>query len=266
VVELKGAGDKKLGGLILGKFHVKPTETATAFGGNEGGWPDGRFVLLEDKPDTVKVVSEPFQNTEANAPTWLNKEFLHIEKPKTITFTSTNAANSWTATRETESSPWKLADLKPGEEVDTNKLSNLNYVMSSGQFSDVSTNTKPETTLLDKGALNVKIETFDHFTYNLKVGAKPGDDHYFTFTVSADIPKERTPGKDEKKEDAERLDKEFKEKKQKLEDKLKQEKTHENWVYMVPGYNVDNVIQARSALMVEKKEEKTAQNTAGDSK
>ena len=259
VVDLKGAGDKALGSFILGKFHVKPTETATAWGGNDGGWPDGRFVLLADKPDTVKTISEPFRDTEAKPASWLNKEFLHLEKPKTIKSVSTNAANSWTATRETETGAWKLADVKPSENVDTNKLSNLSYLMSSAQFTDIAMNPKPEETLLDKPIL-VTIETFDHFTYTMKIGRKPNEDHYFTMTVSADIPKERTPGKDEKPEDKARLDKEFADKKQKLEDKLKQEKAYENWVYMLPGYNVDNVIQPRSALMVEKKEEKTAQN------
>ncbi len=40
--------------------------------------------------------------------------------------------------------------------------------------------------------------------------------------VTAQIPKERTPGKDEKPEDKAKLDKEFKEKQKKLEDKLSQ--------------------------------------------
>ncbi len=264
VVDLKGAGDKALGNIILGKFHVKPTETATAWGGNEGGWPDGRFVLVSDKPDTVKTISEPFKDLEAKPASWLNKEFFHIEKPKKITSVSTNAANSWTASRESETGAWKLVDAKPGENVDTNKLSNLSYIMSSAQFSDLAMNPKPEETLLDHPIL-VTIETFDNFTYTMKIGRKPGDDHYFTFVVSADIPKERVASKDEKPEDKTKLDKEFAEKKQKLEDKLKQEKSYENWVYMLPGYNVDNVIQPRSALMVEKKEEKPAE-TGGETK
>jgi len=259
VVDLKGSGDKTLGNFILGKFHVKPTETATAWGGNDGGWPDGRCTLLTDKPDSVKTISEPFQNTEPKPASWLNKDFLHIEKPKKITSVSTNAANSWTATRDSETSPWKLVDAKPGEQVDTNKLSNLSYTMASGQFTDLALNPKPEESLLDHPIL-VTIETFDNFTYTMKIGRKPGDDHYFTMTVSAELPKERTPGKDEKPEDKAKLDKEFNDKKTKLEEKLKQEKAYEGWVYMLPGFNVDNVIQPRSALMVEKKEEKTAQN------
>lgn len=265
VAELKGNGGKVLGSFILGKFHVKPTETATAWGGNEGGWPDGRFVVLTEKTDTLKLISEPFRDTEAKVSGWLNKEFFHIEKPKTITSVSTNAANSWKATRESETGPWKLVDTKAGEDVDTNKLSNLSYIMSSAQFTDVAVNVKPEETSLDHPLL-VTIDTFDNFTYTIKIGKKPGEDHYFTMTVTANIPKERTPGKDEKPEDKDKLDKEFKEKTQKLEEKLKTEKAYEGWVYMVPGYNVDNVIQARSALMVEKKEEKSAAQPAPEIK
>jgi hypothetical protein len=257
VTELKGSGDKVLGSFILGKFHVKPTETATAWGGNDGGWPDGRFALMTDKADTMKLISEPFRDTDPKPASWLNRDFFHVEKVKTITSVSTNAQNSWKVTRESETGPWTLVDAKPGEQVDTNKLSALSSILSSAQFTDLVKDPKPEESLLDRPVL-VTIETFDHFTYELKVGKKPGDDHYFTMTVNAKLPKERTPGKDEKPEDKAKLDKEFQEKNQKLEDKLKQEKSYESWVYMVPGWNVDNVIQPRSALMVEKKEEKTA--------
>ncbi|MDB6025706.1 MAG: uncharacterized protein JWM68_1929, partial [Verrucomicrobiales bacterium] len=236
-VELKGSADKTLGSFILGKFHVKPTETATAWGGNDGGWPDGRFALVSDKTGTAKLISEPFRETEAKPVLWLNKEFFHIEKAKAIASVSTNAANSWKVARDSETALWKLVDAKPGEQVDTNKLAALNSVMSSAQFTDLAMNPKPEETLLDHPLL-VTIETFDNFTYVMKVGRKPGDDHYFTMTVNANISKERTPGKDEKPEDKAKLDKEFQGKAQKLEEKLKQEKRYEGWVYMLPGYNV----------------------------
>jgi hypothetical protein len=51
---------------------------------------------------------------------------------------------------------------------------------------------------LDK-PLTVTIETFDHFTYTLKIGAKtPENDYNLNVAVTADFPTERTPGKDEK--------------------------------------------------------------------
>ena len=73
--------------------------------------------------------------------------------------------------------------------------------------------------------------------------------------VTAQIPKERTPGKDEKPEDKARLDKEFKDKQKKLEDKLSQEKAYEKWVYLVSNWTVDSLLKDRAQLLVEKKEE-----------
>ena len=76
-----------------------------------------------------------------------------------------------------------------------------------------------------------------------------------TLTVTADIPKARTPGKDEKPEDKTRLDKEFKDKQQKLEDRLAQDKTYEKRIYLVSSWSVDSLLKDRSQLLEEKKEE-----------
>jgi len=62
-------------------------------------------------------------------------------------------------------------------------------------------------------------------------------------------------GKDEKPEDKDKLDKEFKEKQKKLEEKLTQEKNFENWIYMVSTWTVDPLLKERGQLMTEKKEE-----------
>jgi hypothetical protein len=76
-----------------------------------------------------------------------------------------------------------------------------------------------------------------------------------TVTVSADLPKDRTPGKDEKPEENTKLDKEFKDNQKKLQDKLAQEKSCEKWVYLVSTWTLDPVMKERGQLLVEKKEE-----------
>jgi hypothetical protein len=73
--------------------------------------------------------------------------------------------------------------------------------------------------------------------------------------VTAQIPKERTPGKDEKPEDKTRLDKEFKDKQKNLEDKLSQEQKYGKWIYLVSNWTFDSLLKDRSQLLVEKKEE-----------
>ena len=101
----------------------------------------------------------------------------------------------------------------------------------------------------------VTLETFDNFTYTLKVGQKTNDNLPLTLAVTAQIPKERTPGKDEKPEDKTKLDKEFKDKQQKLEEKLTQEQSYEKRVYLVSSWTVDSVLKERAQLLAEKKEE-----------
>src|SRR5256885_432311 len=88
-----------------------------------------------------------------------------------------------------------------------------------------------------------------------KTGRKTKKNNPLAMTVVAQIPKERTPGKDEKAEDKDKLDKEFKEKQKKLQDKLALEKKFENWIYLVSNWSVDPLLKERSQLMVEKKEE-----------
>ncbi len=125
--------------------------------------------------------------------------------------------------------------------------------LGSPSFVDVAM-AKPEELGLDK-PVAVTVDTFEDFAYTLNVGRKTNDDFPLTVTVSAQLPKERTPGKDEKPEDKDKLDKEFKEKQKKLEEKLGQEKRFEKWVYLVSNWTVEPLLKERSQLLVEKKEE-----------
>jgi len=111
----------------------------------------------------------------------------------------------------------------------------------------------------------VTIDTFDNFTYTLKLGQKTNDNLPMVVTVAAQIPKERTPGKDEKPEDKAKLDKEFKDKQKKFEDKLSQEQSYGKWTYLVSNWTVDSLLKERNQLMAEKKDDKTA-STESDKK
>jgi hypothetical protein len=258
LVEFRDKSDKALKSVLLGKKHVRKAENASPspLGGSEG-WPDGRYVLVMDGPKDVAVVSDALSEVETKPDRWLNKDFFKVEKIKTISVTHTNATNSWKLMREAENGPLTLADAKPPEQLDTGKSSPAGNALSFPSFTDVvSPRAKPDETGMDHPVV-AKIETFDGFNYTVKVGAKTNEDNYcFNMNVSADLPKERTPGKDEKAEDKEKLDKEFKEKMSKLEDKLKQEKAFEKWTYLVSKWTVDPLLKERKDLL---KEEKPAQ-------
>src|SRR5205823_6625527 len=164
--------------------------------------------------------------------------------------------NSWKLTRETENGPLTLADAKPGEQLDAGKSAPAGNALSFPSFTDVvSPEAKPEETGMNSPVV-AKLETFDGFSYTVKTAGKTNEENYYlNMNVSADLPKERTPGKDEKPEDKEKLDKEFKEKMSKLEEKLKQEKTFEKWTYLVSKWTVDPLLKERKDLLAEKKEE-----------
>jgi hypothetical protein len=259
LVELRDQGGKVIKSLLLGKTHMRKSEGRRSpmgeMGDNEG-YPDGRYVMVGTGGKTVAVVSDPLSNLEAKPETWLNKDFFKVERIRSIAVAFPVATNSWKVTRDTETgSDWKLADAKPEEKLDSAKTSSFSYALSSPSFTDVMPpDTKPEQTGLDKPTV-ITLDTFDNFAYTIKVGQKTNDNLPMVVAIMAQIPKERTPGKDEKAEDKTRLDKEFKDKQKKLEDKLSQEQAYEKWVYLVSNWTVDSLLKDRSQLLVEKKEE-----------
>jgi hypothetical protein len=267
LVELRDQSGKPIRTLLLGKTHMRKGQNRGAqmseFGDSEG-WPDGRYVMVGSGAKTVAVISDPLSNLEAKPDAWLNKDFIKVEKIRSIAATYPVASNSWAVTRDTESATdWKLADAKPDEKLDSSKTSGFSYALSSPTFNDVlSADAKPDQVGLDKPT-SLKIDTFDNFTYDLKLGQKTNDNFPLTITVTAQIPKERVAGKDEKPEDKTKLDKEFKDKQTKFEEKLAQEKAYENHTYLVTSWTVDSLLKERAQLMAEKKDESKKDDKAG---
>ena len=252
-IDLKDDKGKSIASLTLGLQTSKDAGDDSPFGG--GSFPNGRYVMRGEDVKTIAVVADPL-NVEAKPEDWLNKDWFKVEKPKSVSVVTTNATNNWKLVRETESAEWKLADAKAGETADSGKASGLNYLLSSPSFNDVLVDPKPENTGLDH-ATTATIETFDGFTYTIQLGKIPtGEENYaMKVSVGGSFPKERTPGKDEKAEDKEKLDKEFAESHKKLEDKVKSEKQFEKWTYSVAKWSVDNLLKERKDFLAEKKEE-----------
>lgn len=257
VIDFKDQTDKPIKTLLLGKQHFKKSNRPSPMGEmDDAGWPDGRYVKVGADSDDIAVISDALSNIEPKPEQWLNKDFFKVEKIKDIAVTFPVATNSWNVSRETETgADWKLADAKPGEQIDSAKTSGFSTSLTSPSFSDVlPLDSKPEQIGLDKPTV-VTLDTFDHFTYTLKVGQKTNENYPVAITVAAQLSKERAPGKDEKPEDKTKLDKEFKESQKKIEDKLAQEKSCEKWVYLVSGWTLEPLLKERGQLMVEKKEE-----------
>jgi hypothetical protein len=251
----KDQNDKPLQSLLLGKKHVQKSKTPSPYGDmGDNGWPDGRYVKAVANSDTVAVISDPLSNVEPKPDQWLNKDFFKVEKVQSVAVAFPEATNSWKLGRESETGEWKLADAKPDEKLDSSKTASVSNPLSSPSFTDIDTTSKPEQLGLDKATV-VTLDTFDHFTYTLKVGQKTNDNYPLLLTVAAQLPKERSAGKDEKAEDKDKLDKQFKEQQKKLEDKLAQEQAFQNWTYLVSSWTLDPLLKNRVQLLVEKKEE-----------
>ncbi len=257
LVEFKDKSGKNIKALLLGKKHMRQASTPSPMG-DEGGWPDGRFVMVvEDAPaPSAWVIADALNNVEAKAETWLSKDFVKVEKLKSVSVVTPVETNNWKLVRETEGAELKLVDKKETETLDNTKVSGVANVLGYASFTDVlDSGAKPEDVGMAK-PVTATIETFDGFTYTIKIGQGTNDEnHPFQVSVTADLPKERVPGKDEKKEDKDKLDKEFKDRMTKLSEKLAQEKALEKWTYVVSKWTIDPLLKARHELLASKKDE-----------
>jgi hypothetical protein len=249
-VELLDAGGKVLRTVMVGRKHMREGNDNSPFGG--GGFPDGRYVMLGGDASTIALVSETLSNADTKPSDWLSKDFFKVEKPKSVKVTFPVATNSFAVVRDNEFGEWRLADATGDEKLDTAKAGGFSTVLSYPSFNDIILDPKPEQLGLDKPTVAM-IGTTDGFTYTVSVGKADGESYAMTVNAKAELKREREPGKDEKPEDKDKLDKEFKEKLGKLEEKLKTEQALGKWVYQVNKWTLDQLLKERHTLLAEKK-------------
>jgi hypothetical protein len=265
-VELLGADGKTIKSLLLGAKHMKSGAGAGAespFGGGAGGWPDGRYVMVGTDLNTIAVVSEPLANANPKAEDWIAKEFVKIDQPVSVEVIHPEATNSFALSRTNELAEWTLVGAKPGEELDKTKASQFSGVLSSPSIDDVKVNPDAKALGLDQPVQAV-IRTARGFTYKLRIGKQEGEDSYpVQVSVDAELPKERTAGKDEKAEDKAKLDKEFKDLIAKQADKLKAEQAFGKWTVVMKKWSIETLLKKRSELFVDKKPDPAAAAPGG---
>ena len=252
LVELKDASGKALKSVLLGKRYTKQSGQASPFG--DEGFPAGRYVLSLPAGDRVAIVSDALNSLDPKASAWLNKDFFKVEKVKSVAVVSTVASNSWAISRASETNDWVLADAKPTEKIDAAKVSGSANALSMPSFTDVVSSGSKSDLGLDN-ATKVSITTFEGFTYELQIGKAADENYPLTVTVAGSFTQTRTPGKDEKPDDKEKADKEFKESLAKLEERLKAEKKVNGWTYLVSKWTLDPLLRDRAQLLVEEKKE-----------
>jgi hypothetical protein len=247
-IEFKDQNGKSLGSLWLGKKHMKKPGANPQFPGmGDEGWPDGRYVMAAGSGHDVALISDPLENVQAKPDQWLNKDFLSVDKPGVIAVRFPEATNSWKLTRASETNDWQLADAKPGEKLDSSKISSVTSPLSSASFNDVA----PLASAVSGSNTVLSIQTFDGFSYVAKISPKHDDNYPVTFTITATLPAARAAAKDEKPDDKTRLDKEFQARQKTLADKLAKEQAFTNWVYQMPAFSLDEILKTRSQLLEE---------------
>ena len=255
LIDLKDAEGKDVQQVLLGKQHRKEPSGPSPYGGDEG-WPDGRYVMAGNgsEPGAVSLVTEAFSNVQTKPEQWLDKDFFKVEKIRSInvTYPGAEATNSFAVTRDSDTADLELVDPQPGEALDSSKVSGLKSVLGYPSFNDIVLDPQPEVTGLDDPKVG-QIETFDDFTYTIKVGNTDADDgaYYVQVAVEATIPEAREAPEDESEEDKERLDKEFQEKIDKLKEKLAKEQALGKWTYLASKWSFDSLFKKRSELMAE---------------
>ena len=298
-IEFKGVDGAVLKTILLGK---KTSSQSGAKAGSPFGSSDNqRFVLADGKINSIEIdFSSPLNDIAADPSEWLQKdEFIKIEKIKSVSVAQPDAANSWALTREKEGDDMTLIDAKEDEKLDSSKGNSAGRVFGFANFDDVaSKSAKPEDLGMDK-AVAASIETFEGYTFAIKM-SKAGEDHYMTVAASGTrIPKDdeskarvpqpdetkpREPGENEKPEDKERLDKEHAESLAKLvadrekahkdnqaktkadadkefSERLAKLKKLEGWTFKVPSQTFDAIYKTRAEMMEEEKEEEAPDTT-----
>jgi len=251
LIEFKDAAGKPLARLVLGKKVLKK-DPMNPLPAAKDGVPAGRYVRVDGAGDTVIVVSDPLEKAVADPGRWLTRDFVKLDRIRTLTVGPEGGAPNWKIARSEEWGQWKFAagggELHPSAAVTAvNKLGQLS-------FNDVAVDPKAEATGKPLGAV---AETFDKLVYTMKLAKKTkGDDYLVTFTLKGEPPKSRVPEKGEKPQDRERRDKEFAESLTRLEQRIAVEKALSKWTYVIAKGELEPLLRSRSDMSIPKREKK----------
>jgi Domain of unknown function (DUF4340) len=247
VVDLKNENDKTLAKIIVGK-RVMAKQNDQEILGRFSGVPIGRYVVAASNGGNASVVNQRLE-VDAQPQSWLKHDFIKIENPESISLAGQTAPKHWILTRSDAKADWKLADARQNEELNKSITGSFSPLLTSLRFTDVlPPDVKPEENGLDKLEV-LSIQTFDRFKYTLKIGKPASDAYPVAVSVAADPAKERTPSAEEKPEDKAKLDAQFKNRLQQLEEKAASEKECEKRIYLVPKSSLDPFLKDRANLL-----------------
>jgi hypothetical protein len=241
-IEINLKGTKDVASLIIGKSVERSNATA-------GSPATGRFVYNPAVKDRVYLVSETFFSVDpVSVGAWLDKTFIAPGDLREIDQAAWSNNPGWKVVRKEPKAEWQLVDSQPGENLD--KSLGESFSTFAPTFVDVRPlSVSPEESGL-KDPFKVTVKTFDGFTYDLLLGkGGPEKARYLQLTVSAELPSVRTPDPNEKADEKKKKDEEFDQKLKSLKERLEREKRFEKWVYLVPDYNLEQILKRRNEIL-----------------
>ena len=252
LVELKGRDGKTVAELVLGKTVTRASPTP----GLPEAVASGRYVWVAADPQRMNVVAEPFSSVQPAPPQWLAHDYLKGERIRSVSVAGPDGKERWAIARDKEADGWRWsapAKLDPGKAQDAASA------LYSMQIADVASGVAEADSGLDKPVV-VRAQTFDGWTYELRIGKPaPGDRYYVRSAVAGAVAQSRTPSADEKPDEKEKQDKAFAERKAQLSARLEREKALGAFTVLVAKSAVEPLLRERTALVaVAKKDEKGA--------
>ena len=254
-LELKARDGKPIAALVLGKKATKQVNLPGLAGESI---PSGRYVLVASDPQRMNVVAEPFTTVTAKPQQWLARDYLKVERIKSLTVLGPDGKERWSIGRPDEAAGWTWSTLG---KLDGGKAQDGASALYSMQIADAAAGVSDADAGLDK-PVTVRAQTFDGWSYDLRIGnAAPEDRYYAKASVSGAVPEKRTPRADEKAEDTQKEDKAFAERQAAMKAKLEREQALGAFTVLLPKSTVDPLLRERSALVaVEQKDAKDAED------
>jgi hypothetical protein len=234
-LEFLGADGKPLAKLLVGRklFRSEPENPEKALG-------DGRFVMLPGDDKQALMISDPLLQATAKTGEWIERRAFQIEKVKMLEVRYPGG-EGWRVERAAENAQWKLADQKPGEQVDSSRANAATYSLGLLDLADVAAkDASPEATGLDKPT-RLTVTTLDGLSYGVRVGKLEGDNYYVSFEQAGKLRPAAKPA------DAERV--------KKIEERLAKDKALSQHVLLVPKSRLEDTLKKRAEL-IEKKDTK----------
>lgn len=241
-IDLADSNGKPISTLILGK-KLEQNEESTVPG------PAGRFVFNPSHPDRVDIVSEGFFSVDPLViGQWLDKAFVSTDSLKEITQTGADPKTGWKLARANDKTEWKLEDAGANETV------KKEFASSLAGFHPGITDVRPANTALEQTGLQqpiaVDLTTFDGFEYRLAIGKEgPEKSRYLQVKVAGHFDEVRSPEPNEKPEDKQKRDDEFKKHLDDLRQRLEKEQKFEHWIYLVPEWSVEQLLKPRNEVV-----------------